>query len=869
MKKENDFTAPPTAKQKQAKSSAKRKRKKKSENPKQTAEISATSVPKLIAQQLLAPTQAELKGPVKPKEVKQEDSEDLGEELKSDTSNVAWKPLVNPETGRSPQSEFLSATEDIVLMSGTRGSAKSDALLVDPLRYCDNRYFRALVIRKAMPDLRDLIERCKVLYPDVYPGVRWKEQEKIFVFPSGARIEFGYCENKNDVERYRGQEYAWLGIDELTMFADEDTFDSLCSSVRVTKPGLPAHIRCCVDEGEVLTVSGWKAIQDVEIGEKVYSVTPSGETVEAEVYDNVAFDVDEDLARVRMKNLYMSITQDHRIVHHKNNSDNTYTLSRFNEVFTANNRVKLCRAPLSYDNVGYSGYTYGMSVDTYLAFMGLYLAEGCVVNKVHKGCYTVIITQAKETTVTKVKALLEDTGLHWIPCTNGDFRLYKKDLWEYLKQFGKAKNKFVPREILSTANTQQLKILFDWLMLGDGSWQGDTSGTYVTTSPQLADDVAEIAVKLGYKVKITPVFSDNSAHNTRYNVFISTTLPVTYLEKDITDVRYERYKGKVYCLSVKDTENFILRQKGTVWLSGNTTNPYGVGVRWVKKRFIDKGPEATTITVNIETDIGTLKRTYRWIHSSWKDNPLIRKEYIAYLASIPDASKRKAFYEGSWDGGAGTAFPDFDRRIHVIKPFEIPHHWPRFRACDYGYTTMAACLWFAIDPEDRLYVYRELITTLVNAPDFADRVLDLERGENIKYGVIDGSLGANRGSSEPTLDEQMNRRGCRWRWADRQKGSRVANKNIIHQLLQRDKDLATEEYPDGQPRLVIFENCIELIEELSSLPSDEKNPEDVDTDAVDHAYDALRYGVGSRPRWHVGVRTEYQGPTIINSSFGY
>ena len=45
----------------------------------------------------------------------------------------------------------------------------------------------------------------------------WKEQEKVFTFPSGARMEFGYCDSLDDLERYRGQEYTWIGIDEVAI----------------------------------------------------------------------------------------------------------------------------------------------------------------------------------------------------------------------------------------------------------------------------------------------------------------------------------------------------------------------------------------------------------------------------------------------------------------------------------------------------------------------------------------------------------------------------------------------------------------------------------------------------------------------------
>jgi hypothetical protein len=129
----------------------------------------------------------------------------------------------------------------------------------------------------------------------------------------------------------------------------------------------------------------------------------------------------------------------------------------------------------------------------------------------------------------------------------------------------------------------------------------------------------------------------------------------------------------------------------------------------------------------------------------------------------------------------------------------------------------------------------------VLATDLADMILEEEAEEKIRYGVLDSSLWHKRGDTGPSLAEQMIVKGCRWRPADRSKGSRVAGKNEIHRRLQVDE--FTE-----QPRMVIFNTCKNLIAQLPSIPLDKNNPEDVDTNAEDHLYDALRYGVMTRPR---------------------
>jgi hypothetical protein len=145
--------------------------------------------------------------------------------------------------------------------------------------------------------------------------------------------------------------------------------------------------------------------------------------------------------------------------------------------------------------------------------------------------------------------------------------------------------------------------------------------------------------------------------------------------------------------------------------------------------------------------------------------------------------------------------------------------------------------------------------------------MELEAGDGgIKYGVLDSSLWHRRGDTGPSLAEQMIHRGCRWCPSDRSKGSRVAGKNEVHRRLQVD------EYTE-EPRLVFFNNCTNLISQIPALPIDKRNPEDIDTHAEDHLYDALRYGIMSRPRFSVfdfdSGETHYNGMQVADATFGY
>ena len=159
--------------------------------------------------------------------------------------NVLFRP------NEGPQTQFLAAPEREVFYGGARGGGKSYAMLIDPLRYCHKDHHRALLLRRSMPELRDMINHSQRLYSKAYPGARWREQEKEWRFPSGARIEFGYAENLTDVLRYQGQSYTWIGIDELPQYPTPEIYNFLRSSLRSVDPEIPVYMRATGNPGNV------------------------------------------------------------------------------------------------------------------------------------------------------------------------------------------------------------------------------------------------------------------------------------------------------------------------------------------------------------------------------------------------------------------------------------------------------------------------------------------------------------------------------------------------------------------------------------------------------------------------------------------
>lgn len=265
------------------------------------------------------------------------------------------------------------------------------------------------------------------------------------------------------------------------------------------------------------------------------------------------------------------------------------------------------------------------------------------------------------------------------------------------------------------------------------------------------------------------------------------------------------------------------------------TNPGGVGHGWVKERFIDIG-ESETIHQPKPTPEEPDPGTRCFIPAKIQDNQVLMQndpDYLRRLQNLPERL-RKQLLDGDWDSFEGMAFSEFKRDIHVIKPFTIPDTWKRFRAIDYGRSAPFCCLWFAIDHDSNLYVYREAYETGLDAVDQAHLINRLSQGENIEYTILDSACWIPNQHGESIADT-YNEQGV---YCEQASKNRLNGKDRVHAWLK---------LIEGESKLKIFENCRNLIRTLPALPRDQRHIEDVDTDAEDHAYDALRYGVMSRP----------------------
>jgi len=157
-------------------------------------------------------------------------------------------PLYCVEKPSSTQKVFLRTNSIEALFGGAAGGGKSSALLMAALQYVDVPNYSAILFRRTFADLAlpgALMDRFKSWMSN-FDDVHWNANSYVATFPSGARISFGYLNNTNDYLRYKGSEFQFIGMDEVTEIREADyryLFSRLRRPASGPLSGVPLRMR--------------------------------------------------------------------------------------------------------------------------------------------------------------------------------------------------------------------------------------------------------------------------------------------------------------------------------------------------------------------------------------------------------------------------------------------------------------------------------------------------------------------------------------------------------------------------------------------------------------------------------------------------
>lgn len=204
-----------------------------------------------------------------------------------------------------------------------------------------------------------------------------------------------------------------------------------------------------------------------------------------------------------------------------------------------------------------------IDMDTWLKFFGYYLTEG----HLNKTDYTIKITQNEGSVLDDIISVCAGLPFNFNDyCAPSrkpthEVQTCSKQLFSYLEQFGKARDKFIPDEIKALPR-RQLSLLLDAMLAGDGC-KRHGGYAYYSYSKRLLEDVSEIALKLGYAVTIS-----YDSYCVQLSERMSTPI---FKHKNMKIVDYD---DEVFCPTVS-SGLFLMMRNGRVSITGNST--YAVG----------------------------------------------------------------------------------------------------------------------------------------------------------------------------------------------------------------------------------------------------------------------------------------------------
>ncbi len=264
----------------------------------------------------------------------------------------------------------------------------------------------------------------------------------------------------------------------------------------------------------------------------------------------------------------------------------------------------------------------------------------------------------------------------------------------------------------------------------------------------------------------------------------------------------------------------VLDKRGDIW---GTMTPL-MGLTWVYDQIYLNGddPEIWHQTM------------------SWKDNPFLDKQGIELMEKVLSRDELRSRQHGEFASKSGLVYPEFDDRVHVIEPFEIPQHWQSTISIDPGFVNPLSAHWYAVDGDGNVFVIAEHFASGKDCLWHSQRIKEISRQLNWKtdsagrYAALIDSAALQRTlSGEKSVVQLFLQEGIAV--------NPKVDKNVPGGI-QRVKQYLSDD-PD-RPKLYIFNTCTELIREFK-LYRYGQGEEPVKKD--DHALDELRYFIASRP----------------------
>ncbi len=366
------------------------------------------------------------------------------------------------------------------------------------------------------------------------------------------------------------------------------------------KSVLDPFLGCYDSKTEILTEKGWKFFKDLTYNDKIATLDKNHNLYYTKPLVIQNYHYKGEMIKINHRSVDLLVTPNHNLYlreYHKKNyeffkaNEVKYKWVRtLNSVNWQGKERKYFYPPKLNETINSHNIYNKFLMDDWLEFLGWYIAEGWSQKRSEKHRnYIIYIAQSKNLIkVNEIKNLLIRMNFKW-KYVRGRFLFESKQLWKYLKQLGKAWEKYIPQEFMNLSK-RQLKILFSSLIKGDGYISKSKEISYYTTSKKLADQIQELAIKIGYNstLRIRKKRKKYGKINGReiiskrkqYNIGIRRAKECKLDSWKHINYDEKNYNGIVYCCTVPEHIILVRRNGKPVWC-GNSGS-YGQACEMLK-----------------------------------------------------------------------------------------------------------------------------------------------------------------------------------------------------------------------------------------------------------------------------------------------
>jgi DNA modification methylase len=414
------------------------------------------------------------------------------------------------------------------------------------------------------------VHYCKILLDQIF-GRESFINEIIWAYDYGGKPKTRWPAKHDNILFYvKDPEHYTFNVDDI----EREPYMSpgLVGPEKAARGKLPTD--CFSQDTDILTRRGWITFANLQTNDEVATVSPDGNLCYSQPVKLHAYPYQGEMVHFSTKSIDLLVTPNHRLYARPKHQDHykfieaedanqsQYYALRNQMKWNGREEVRFEVPPVEYKSLKAAHPLPAFDMADWCEFMGWYISEGCATS--YRDRNEVLIAQNHTNHRVQISQLLDRMGFRYQVSERG-FTICNKQLTVYLQQLGGANDKTIPRELLELP-TSYLSRLYESLMNGDGNRKGE-GWTYFTTSKQLAGDVQELLIKLGYNANISESRSTNPDWKVKYCVSRRTSKESTiFPDRHIRKIDYD---GWVYCCTVEPYHTLIVRRNGKAAVCGN------------------------------------------------------------------------------------------------------------------------------------------------------------------------------------------------------------------------------------------------------------------------------------------------------------